>query len=74
MIIRAQIKGKIVLEYIAALVFIALYIPYTFFFPTWLSEYLVVWERTSDITAIMILFGVVVSALAMLKAGRINAT
>lgn len=72
--VRSHIKGKIVLEYISAIVFIALYIPYSFFFPTWLSEYLSVWERTSDITAIMILFGVVVSALAMLKAGRINAT
>ncbi|ATG79661.1 hypothetical protein [Pseudoalteromonas sp. 1_2015MBL_MicDiv] len=74
MIIRAQIKGKIVLEYIAALIFIALYIPYSFFFPTWLSEYFVIWERTSDITAMMILFGVVVSALAIFKAGRLNAT
>ena len=71
---RGKIKGKIVLEYISAIVFIVLYIPYSFFFPAWLSEYLVVWERTSDITAIMIIFGVVVSALAMLKAGRINAT
>lgn len=71
---RGKIKGKIVLEYIAAIAFIVLYIPYSFFFPAWLSEYLAVWERTSDITAIMIIFGVVVSALAMLKAGRINAT
>lgn len=74
MIIRGKIKGKIVLEYVAAILFIALYIPYSFLFPTWLSEYLLVWERTSDITAIVILFGVVVSALAMFKAGRINAT
>ncbi|MEP2651401.1 MAG: hypothetical protein ABJH06_05330 [Paraglaciecola sp.] len=74
MVIRGKIKGKIVLEYVAAIFFIVLYIPYSFFFPAWLSEYLVVWERTSDNTAIMIIFGVVVSSLAMLKAGRINAT
>lgn len=72
--VRSKIKGKIALEYIAWLVFIILYIPYSLFFPAWLSEYLVVWERTPNLTAAMIILGAVVSAIAMLKAGRVNAT
>jgi hypothetical protein len=72
--VRNKIKGKVALEYIAWLVFIILYIPYSFFFPAWLSEYLMVWERTPNLTATMLGLGMVVSVLAMFKGGRINAT
>jgi len=72
--VRGKIKGKVILEYIAWLVFIILYIPYSIFFPAWLSEYLVVWERTPDLTAAMIILGCVASAIAIFKAGPVNVT
>ena len=51
-----------------------LYLPYSFFFPAWLSEYFAVWERTPNLTAFMLILGMVVSAIGLFKAGRINAT
>jgi len=72
--IRKNIRGKIFLEYIAWIIFIVLYLPYSFFFPAWLSEYLAVWERTPNSTTFMLFFGMVVSVIGMFKAGRINAT
>lgn len=72
--VRSKIKGKVVLEYIVWLAFIILYIPYSIFFPAWLSECLVVWERTPDLTAAMIILGCGVSAIAIFKAGPIHVT
>ena len=73
-IVRRKILGKLVFEIVAWLLFIMIYIPYSFFFPAWLSESLALWQRTQNTTSAMILFGVVVSVFGMYKGGRINAT
>lgn len=51
-----------------------LYLPYSFFFPAWLSEYFSVRDRTPNLTTFMLVFGMVVSALAMFKPRRMYAT
>jgi hypothetical protein len=32
------------LEYVVWLLFITLYIPFSFFFPAWLTEYVALWQ------------------------------
>ena len=73
-VVRRKILGKLVFEYVAWLLFIIIYIPYSIFFPAWFSESLALWQRTPNTTAVMILFGVTVMVFGVYKGGRIDAT
>jgi hypothetical protein len=72
--LRRKIRGKIPLEYLMWFVFIIIYIPYSFYFPAWLTEYFPIWQRTQNTTMIMLFIGMVVSVYCLFKAGRINET
>lgn len=72
--VRRKVNGTLLLEYIAWLLFIIVYIPYSFYFPAWLSESLAPWQRTSNTTTMMLFFGMAVSVFGLYKGGRINAT
>lgn len=71
--VRIKLKGNIFFEYIAWILFIFIYIPYSFFFPAWLSESMELWQRTPDATMIMILFGAAISAIGIYKGEKISA-
>lgn len=57
--------NKNVIDYALFAGFICLQIPFSIFFPAWLSEKLEVVERTSDNTMYFLLFGCVVLAISM---------
>ena len=73
-IVRRKVFGNLVFEYVAWLLFIVIYIPYSIFFPAWLSESLALWHRTQNTTLAMIIFGTVVCVFGIYKAGRIDGT
>ncbi len=72
--VRRKINGKLLFEYIAWLLFIVVYIPYSFYFPAWLSENMELWQRTPNTTIMMLFIGIAVSGFGLYKGGRINAT
>jgi len=69
---KSKIKLKnsltqIISSYILFGVFVITVIPFAIFFPAWLSEKLMIIERTSTSTIILILFGCFVLALSIWK-------
>ncbi len=72
--VRLKISGNLIFKYVAWLVFVVIYIPYSFFFPAWLSESVALWQRTQNTTMAMLFFGMAVSIFGLYKGGRINAT
>lgn len=66
--------SKLVFTYLIFFLFILVEIPFVIFFPAWISEKLDVFERTSETTMFLILFGVVVLIGAIWKgrASRAN--
>tara|TARA_B110000211_G_scaffold169736_1_gene191525 strand:- start:785 stop:1102 length:318 start_codon:yes stop_codon:yes gene_type:complete len=61
---------KLMNSYLLFAFFVLISLPFTIFFPAWLSEKLEVVERTPDTTMYFILFGCFVLAIAIWK-GRI---
>lgn len=73
-LVRRKVLGNLAAEYVLWIVFIVIYIPYSFFFPAWLSEVLEIWRRTENTTILMLSIGMVVSILGLYKGGKVNAT
>jgi hypothetical protein len=70
--LRLKARGKLFFEYMLWFAFIVIYLPFSFFFPAWLTEYFAVWERTSTTTMTMLFLGVLVSASCLFKYGRVR--
>ena len=68
--LRLKASGKSLFEYMLWFAFIVIYLPFSFFFPAWLTEYFAVWERTSNSTMMMLFLGMVVSVVCLFKYGR----
>ena len=68
---RAGSFMKLISSYLLFAGFICLIIPFTIFFPSWLSEKLEFIDRTQNSTMYFILFGCVILIIALWK-GRIH--
>ena len=64
---------RVLLEYGVFVLFILIEIPFSIFFPAWISEKLAVIERTPNTTASLIVFGCVVLAFSVWLGNRAEA-